>query len=76
MTTPIHGTAPAKQPKTKGSHPPSPGWWHFSCSQPKRIIDALTPKSASSATTSEMPTSWAMMTIISELDREYSTHRK
>ena len=35
----------------------------------------LTPNSASSAATSEMPTSWAIRTIISDEDTEYSTHR-
>ena len=67
---------PAMHPKTKGSQPPLPGLSYFSCSQPNRIIDALTPKMAMSAAASEIPTICAMRTIITDELREYSTQLK
>ncbi len=70
-----HGTIPDMQPKINGSMPP-PGCSYFSCSQPNRIIDALTPKMAMRAATSEMPTICAIKTIMIDDDREYSTQRK
>ena len=51
-------------------------FFHFSCSQPNRIIDAFTPKIAISATTSETPQIWAMMTSMTDELIEYSTQRK
>ena len=35
---------PVMQPKINGSQPPLPGFSYFSCNQPNKIIDALTPK--------------------------------
>ncbi|SKF62629.1 Uncharacterised protein [Mycobacteroides abscessus subsp. abscessus] len=63
------------QPKTNGSHPPVPAVSYFSWSQPNRIIEMFAPQIPISAATSEMPTSWAITTIISVDDREYSTQR-
>ncbi|CAB5025998.1 unannotated protein [freshwater metagenome] len=67
---------PAMQPKMNGIQPPEPGVSYFSCSQPKRIIDAFTPKMASSAAASEIPQICAMRTIITDELIEYSTQRK
>jgi hypothetical protein len=36
---------------------------------------AFTPNRATRAATSEMPTSWAIRTIISDEESEYSIHR-
>lgn len=63
------------QPKTNGSMPPEPGVSCVSCSQPKKIIEALTPKMAMMAPTSVTPTICAMRTIITEELSEYSTQR-
>ena len=75
ITMMIHGTIPAMQPNQKGSSPP-PGSTYFSCSQPKRIIETLTPKIATMAATSKMPTICAMSTIMMDELSEYSTQRK
>ena len=63
------------QPKMKGSHPRPPGCSYFSCSQPNRIIETFAPAMPMRAVTSEIPTSWAMITIMRVDDREYSTQR-
>src|SRR5665811_916109 len=73
MTT--HGTEPAKQPNTNGSHPPSPGTSYFSCSQPNRIIDAFTAKIAMSVNRSVTEQICAISQIITEDDSAYSTQR-
>ena len=66
---------PAIQPKVNGNMPP-PGCSYFSCSQPNRIIDALTPNSAIRAAKSMMPRICAISTIITDELIEYSTQRK
>ena len=75
ITMMIQGTMPAMQPNQKGVSPP-PGCTYFSWSQPKRIIETLTPKIAMIAATSKMPTICAMSTIMMDELREYSTQRK
>jgi hypothetical protein len=69
------GTMPAMQPKVNGSQPRPPGSSYRSCNQPNRIIEVFTPTRARSAATSAIPTSWAISTIISDDDNEYSTQR-
>ena len=63
------------QPKTNGSHPGRPGAFVVLLQQAERIIDAFTPKSATSAATSAMPVIRAISTIISDELNEYSIHR-
>ena len=64
------------QPNTNGVQSRvRPGRFVVSISQPNRIIDAFTPKSASSAAMSVMPVMPAISTIISDADSEYSTQR-
>ena len=73
----IHGTDPAKLPKRNGAQlAEGPGLLVVSMSQPKKIIDAFTPPSASSAATSVMPTTPAIRTTMTDDDNEYSTQRK
>ncbi len=74
MPIAIHGVMPAMQPSQNGSMPP-PGLSYFSCSSPNRIIETLTPKSATSAAMSLMPVIIAMSTIITDELSEYSIQR-
>ena len=67
---------PAMQPNQNGSKSPSLGWVYFSCNQPKRIIEAFTPNIESKATMSAIPQTWAIKTIITDEESEYSTHLK
>ena len=67
---------PAMQPKINGSQPPFPGVSYFSCNQPNKIMEALTPKMAIIAATSETPTISAISTIMTDELIEYSTQRK
>ena len=69
------GMMPAKLPNQNGSQFGLPGFSYFSCSSPKRIMQALTPKMASRAAMSLMPTIWAISTIMIEELKKYSIQR-
>ena len=43
------------QPNQNGSKSPSFGWVYFSCNQPNKIMEALTPNIANRATMSAIP---------------------
>ena len=64
------------QPNQNGSKSPSFGWVYFSCNQPNKIMEALTPNIANRATMSAIPQIWAIKTIITDEESEYSTHLK
>ena len=70
----IHGVMPAMHPSQNGSSPP-PGCSYFSCSRPNRIMETLTPNSATSAAMSLIPVIMAMSTIMMEELSAYSIQR-
>jgi len=67
---------PVMQPKIYGRYPPFPGVSYFSCSQPNKIMEALTPKIEIIAVISATPVTCAIKTIITDELIEYSTHLK
>jgi len=67
---------PVIEPMMNGRPWPLPGSSYFSCSAPKKIIEAFTAKIPVRAAKPDTPVSCAINQIITEEESEYSTQRK